>query len=186
MIVFADRWCASRVPTNVRGMTRLLVLFMTAAALPAATGARGAVVFAGGAWAAIDRGSTCEALSRSQRVAIKDKVQAVAGFTFTPDHKRWGEFHVRLSRMPRGDASVMLRLGEQPFLLATRAGWAWSRSPLQAQAIAAAARSGGWMKVESRDIGGVRFSDPYLLDGAPTAIDAAAARCTLRSAGKIP
>jgi len=39
--------------------------------------------------------------------------------------------------------------------------------------------------VQSRDGFGARFSDPYLLDGAPTAIDAAAARCALRGAGKI-
>jgi hypothetical protein len=142
-------------------------------------------VYASGAWAAIDRGDSCEALSRSQKIAPKDKVQAVAGFTFTPDHKRWGEFHVRLSRMPRGDASVMLQVSGQPYLLATRGGWAWSRGPLQAQAIIAALRDGSSMSVQSRDSAGVRFSDPYLLDGAPTAIDSAAARCALRGAGKI-
>jgi hypothetical protein len=143
------------------------------------------VVFAGGAWATIDRGAECEALSRSQKVVARDKIQPVAGFTFTPDHKRWGEFHARLSRMPRGDATVMLRVGDQPFLLVTRGGWAWSTGPMQADAIIAAARGGGWMQVESRDGSGARFSDPYLLDGAPTAIDAAAARCALRGAGKI-
>jgi hypothetical protein len=158
----------------------LLVGFATAA------GARGTVVFAGGAWAAIDRGAACEALSRSQRVVSRDKVQALAGFTFSADHRRWGEFHARLSRMPRGDASVMLAIGDQPFLLAARDGWAWSRGPLQAQAIIAAARDGATMRIDSRDQRGVRFSDPYLLDGAPTAIDAAAARCALRGAGKIP
>ena len=147
--------------------------------------AAGTVLFAGGAWAAIDRGSTCEALSRSLRVATKDKVQALAGLTFTPDHRRWAEFHARLSRMPRGDASVMLNIGDQPFLLATRDGWAWSRGSLQAQAIVAAMREGTSMSVQSRDQRGVRFADPYLLDGAPTAIDAAAARCALRGAGKI-
>ena len=147
--------------------------------------ARGNVVFAGGAWAAIDRDNTCEALSRSQRVATRDKVQAVAGVSFTPDHRRWGEFHARLSRVPRGDASVMLQVGGQPFLLVTRGGWAWSRGPLQAQAIIAALRDATSMRIESRDGAGVRFSDPYLLDGAPTAIDAAAARCALRGAGKI-
>lgn len=147
--------------------------------------ARGNVVFAGGAWAAIDRGAECEALSRSQKVVAKDKVQPVAGFTFTPDHRRWGEFHARLSRMPRGDATVMLKVGDQPFLLTTRGGWAWSTGPIQADAIIAAVRRGGWMQVESRDGSGSRFSDPYLLDGAPTAIDAAAARCALRGAGKI-
>jgi hypothetical protein len=147
--------------------------------------ARGSVIYAGGAWAAIDRGATCEALSRSQKIAAKDKVQALAGLTFTADHRRWGEFHVRLSRVPRGDASVMLQIGGQPFLLGTRGGWAWSRGPLQAQTIIAAMRDGATMSVTSRDERGVRFSDPYLLDGAPTAIDAAAARCALRGAGKI-
>ena len=150
-----------------------------------AASARGTVVYAGGAWAAVDRGASCEALSRSQKVLPKDKVQPIAGLTFTSDHRRWGEFHARLSRMPRADASVMLRVGDQPFLLVTRGGWAWSRGPLQAEAIVTALRNATAMRVESRDERGVRFSDPYLLDGAPTAIDAAAARCALRRAGKI-
>src|SRR6059058_1720291 len=96
----------------------------------------------------------------------KDKVQPIAGISFTPDHHRWGEFHARLSRMPRGD-------------------WAWSRGPAQAEAIIDALRNATNMNIVSRDMAGVRFSDPYLLDGAPTAIDAAAARCALRGAGKI-
>jgi hypothetical protein len=37
------------------------------------------------------------------------------------------------------------------------------------------------MHIEARDQSGRRFSDPYSLEGAPTAIDAAAARC----AGKM-
>jgi len=162
-----------------RGMIVLLAVAATAA------DARGAVLFAGGAWAALDRGGVCEALSRSQKVAPKDKVQAEAGVTFVADGRRPPEVHIRLSRMPRADASVMLQIGDRPFLLVTRAGWAWSRGPLQAQAIIAAMREAPAMRVESRDVGGVRFSDPYLLDGAPTAVDAAAARCALRGAGKI-
>jgi hypothetical protein len=169
---------------SLSSMKRLLIVLLAVAATSAQ--ARGRVVFAGGAWAAIDRDNACEALSRSLRVAPKDKVQAVAGITFAADRRRGGEFHARLSRMPRGDASVMLQVGDQPFLLVTRGGWAWSRGPLQAQAIIDALRSATSMSVASRDIGGVRFSDPYLLDGAPTALDAAAARCALRSAGKIP
>src|SRR3954469_17713268 len=121
--------------------------------LTAAGGARASTVFAGGAWAAIDRGGTCEALSRSLRIAAKGKVQATAGFTFTPDHRRWGEFHARLSRVPRGGSSVMLQIGPQPFLLAARGDWAWSRGPLQEQAIIAAARNGGALRIEARDAG---------------------------------
>ncbi|MFL6721552.1 MAG: hypothetical protein ACJ8FT_07090 [Sphingomonas sp.] len=161
-----------------------MLLFALASA--AGAGARGTIVYAGGAWAAIDRGSVCEALSRSQKIVPKDKVQPVAGISFTADRRRWGEFHARLSRMPRGDATVMLNVGGQPFLLVARDGWAWSRGPAQAQAIIAAMREGTAMRVMSRDLAGTRFSDPYLLDGAPTAIDSAAARCALRGAGKIP
>ena len=154
-------------------------------ALSAPADARGAVIFAGGGWAAIDRGGSCEALARSARIAGKGKVQATAGFAFTPDHRRWGEFHARLSRLPRPGSSVILHVGSQPFLLVSRGGWAWSRGPLQEQAIIAAVRSAGGMRIEARDPGGRRFVDPYLLDGAPTAIDAAAARCAQRRAGKI-
>jgi hypothetical protein len=157
-----------------------VLLSSAAAAKPGGT-----VIFAGGAWAAIDRGNICEAISRSQRIASKDKVQALAGISFTPDHQRWGEFHARLSRLPRGDASVVLEIGSQPFLLAARGGWAWSRGPAQSEAIIAALRGSPVMSVTSRDSAGMRFADPYLLDGGPTAIDAAAARCALRGAGKI-
>src|SRR3954471_1420396 len=101
-------------------------LVLVAAALMAVspTHARGTVVFAGGAWAAIDRGDTCDALARSAKTAPKGKVQATAGFAFTPDHRGWGEFHAQLSRMPRPGSSVMLQVGDQPFLLVARDGWA--------------------------------------------------------------
>lgn len=158
-----------------------LALVIVAAA-PAAADARGNVIFAGGSWAAIDRGPTCEALARSARIAAKGKVQAVAGLSFTADRRRWGEFHARLSRTARPGSSVILTVGSAPFLLVSRGNDAWSRGPLQEQAIIAALRSSGGMRVEARDPSGRRFVDPYSLDGAPTAIDAAAARC----AGKKP
>ena len=161
----------------------LAILFLT---LATSANARGTVVFAGDGWAAIDRGAVCEALSRSAKIAAKGKVQASAGFAFTPDHRRWGEFHARLSRVPRPGSSVILHIGDQPFLLVARGNWAWSRGRVQEQAIIDAARSGGRMNVEARDQAGVRFTDPYVLGGAPTAIDASAARCALRGAGKIP
>ena len=164
---------------------RRIALLVALAALAGSASARGTVVYAGGAWAAIDRGPVCEAVSRSQKVVAKDKVQPIAGVSFTADRRHWGEFHARLSRLPRGDATVMLKVGDQPFLLVARGDWAWSRGPAQAQAIIDALRNATVMSVTSRDAAGVRFTDPYLLDGAPTAIDAAAARCALRAAGKI-
>ena len=147
--------------------------------------ANGSILYAGGGWAAIDRGTVCEALSRSVLIAPKGKVQASAGFAFTPDRKRWGEFHAQLSRVPRAGSSVMLNVGNQPFLLVARDDWAWSRGPSQEQAIIAAARGNSAFRIEARDAAGRRFVDTYALAGAPTAIDAAAARCALRGAGKI-
>jgi hypothetical protein len=161
------------------------LLLLTLLLLGAAAAARGSVLYAGGGWAAIDRGVVCEALTRSAKIAAKGKVQPVAGFAFTPDHRRWGEFHAQLSRVSRPGSSVVLHIGDQPFLLVARGDQAWSRGASQEQAIIAAARNGGHMSIEARDGAGVRFFDPYVLEGAPTAIDAAAARCALRGAGKI-
>lgn len=159
-----------------------LVLAMTLIC-PAAALAKGNIVYASGSWAAIDRGDVCSALGRSARIAATGKVQASAGFTFARDRKRWGEFHARLSHVPRAGSSVILSVADQPFLLTARGDWAWSRGPLQEQAIIAAARGASGMRIDGRDIAGRRFADPYALAGAPTAIDAAAARCSV-GAGK--
>lgn len=75
----------------------------------------------------------------------------------------------------------MLRIEGQPFLLVSRGNEAWSDGPRQEQAIIAAIRGASHMSIESHDSSGGRFIDPYSLDGAATAIDAAAAAC----AGKM-
>ena len=149
--------------------------------LGSAAAASGSVIYAGPDWAAIDRGSTCEALARSVRIAPKGKLQAIAGFTFSADGRRWGEFHARLRRMPRAGASVMLRIDDAAFLLVSRGNWAWSSGPLQERAIITALRGARGMSVESRDAAGQRFFDPYTLEGAATAIDAAAGACAGKS-----
>jgi hypothetical protein len=177
-----SQWCAPAIRASQTPVRRaLLFAAMSGAFIAAPAAARGSVIHAGGAWAAIDRGTVCEAQARSARIASRGKIQAIAGFAFSADRKRWGEFHARLSRSPRPGSSVMLTVGDRPFMLVARGGWAWSRGPLQEEAIVAAVRAAGGMRIEARDAGGRRFSDPYALDGAPTAIDAAAARC----AGKM-
>jgi hypothetical protein len=160
-------------------MRRWLPFVLLCAAAPVSS--RGGIIYAAGAWAAIDRGATSEALARSSRIAANGKVQARAGFTFSADRRRWGEFHARLRRMPRPRTSIMLKAAGQPFLLVARGDWAWSSGPMQEQAIMAAVRGGGWMSIEARDTAGRRFTDYYALDGAATAIDAAAARCAGKS-----
>ena len=159
---------------------------MTAAALQLAPSPAAAQVLgAQGHWAALKFGGRCEAVSRPLPPAATRQPQARAGFGFgagvTGRAAPRGEFHVRLSRVPRPGSSVMLVIGGQPFMLLPRGDWAWSRGPLQEAAILAAARGATAMRVEARDAAGRRFADRYLLDGAPTAIDAAAAACAGKS-----
>ena len=133
------------------------------------------VLAADGQWASLRQGRTCEAASRSLGAPYKDRPPARASLSFDAGGPRHGQFSVRLSRMPRPGATVMLHIGDQPFLLMTRNDMAWSRGPKQEQAIITAMRKGGGMRVEARSPGGGRIVDRYALDGAPLAIDAAAA-----------
>ena len=100
---------------------------------------------------------------------------ARASLSFDADGPRRGQFSVLLSRMPRPGASVMLTIGNAPFLLVSQGDRAWSRGPGQEAAIIEAMRGNSAMKVEARSPGGGRIRDYYSLDGAPLAIDAAAA-----------
>jgi hypothetical protein len=134
-----------------------------------------AVVAADGQWAALSQGRTCEAASRSLGVVFKDRPPARASLSFDAGGPRHGQFSARLSRVPRPGATVMLHIGSQPFLLMSQGGMAWSRGPAQEQAIISAMRVNGGMRVEARSPGGGRIIDRYTLDGAPLAIDAAAA-----------
>ena len=160
---------------------KLLLLVATIAGSASTPAAPAERLFAGGAWAALRFGGTCVAGARPLPPVSRREPQARAGFRFERGGRRFGEFHVRLSRLPRPGSSVMLRIGEQPFLLAVRGEWAWSRGPAQDLAIIAAARAARSMRVQARDGSGRGFGDAYLLDGAPTAIDAAAAGCAGKS-----
>lgn len=132
-----------------------------------------------GDWAAFDRGAVCEAKARSLLVPRKGEPQPNVTISFDRAGPRRGELVVALRRPVRDGSSVVLTIGEQPFLLGVRGGWAWSRGPAQEQAMIAAIRGAGGMRVEARDGAGRRMVDRYVLSGAPTAIDAAAA-CALR------
>ena len=153
----------------------LLALGLLIAAVPSS----GRVLAARGQWAALDRPpGTCEALSRSLAIAEKGSDQARIAIAFDRSGRRHGELHARLSRPARAGAQAMLTIGTAQFLLTTRGADAWSRGPAQEAAILAALRSATGMRLQAQGEGGRRFTDRYLLSGAPTAIDAAAAACS--------
>jgi hypothetical protein len=157
--------------------------FLVFLSLAGAVQAAPQIVAARGQWAALSEGQTCEAASRSLRQPAKGRMPARASLSFDAGGPRHGQFSVLLSRMPRPGASVMLTIGDSPFLLISRGDRAWSRGPGQEAAIIAAMRGNSGMKVEARSPGGGRIRDYYSLDGAPLAIDAAAA-CAARLANR--
>lgn len=163
---------------------RLVVVLFLLFAASVAEARGGSVIAAGGHWAAVLRGDQCDAESRITVATGKGKVAGVAGFTFATGRGRWGQFHARLSRMPRAGASVIAAIGGQQFLLVSKGNLAWSRDARQDEALMAAVRSADALRLQSRDGAGRRFSDVYPLDFAPTAIDAAAARCAQLQTGK--
>ena len=136
------------------------------------------LIAASGDWAAFDRGPSCEAVSRSLLVPAKGDEQPHLGIAFDRGGPRHGEVAVRLRRAVRPGSSVVLTIGDQPFLLQARGSDAWSRGPRQEAAIIAAIRRETGLRIEARDAAGRRTIDRYALGGAPTAIDAAAARCS--------
>ena len=138
------------------------------------------IVQARGQWAAIEEQGRCRAMARSLRDAPKGQPQAYAAFLFDPARRQSGVLSVRLSRPVRPGGSVILTVGARPFLLLGGGAFAWSNGPAQESAILAEVRGATSMRVDARDGSGRRSTDRYLLDGAPTAIDAAAAACSRR------
>ncbi|MEO5577549.1 MAG: hypothetical protein ABIR25_00675 [Sphingomicrobium sp.] len=134
-----------------------------------------------GDWAAFDRGASCDAVSRSLLVPRKGEPQPHISIAFDRGGSRHGELSVTFRRPTRPGSSVVLTIGDQPFLLPASGGHAWSRGPAQENAIIAAIRSSGGMRVEARDAAGRRMVDRYALSGAPTTIDAAAAACSRKA-----
>ena len=150
----------------------LLALAGAAAAAPSR------LIVARGAWASFDRGQSCEAVAKPIAPSRKVRVQPYVAIAFDRAGPRQGQLFAQLRRPLRAGSSVMLTIGDQPFLLVARGSSAWSKDSAQETAILTAVRSAGGMRVEGRDSSGRRMTDRYLLDGAPTAIDAAAAACS--------
>ena len=156
-------------------MIRFILLLMLASTTLAAPTPR--IVAAEGRWAALASARQCDAASLSLLPSSKTRLQGRASLSFD-GRSRHGQFAATLSKAVPSGASVLLTIGDQPFLLVTRGAGAWSRGPAQEAAIIAAMRGATRMRIEGRSARGLRFIDRYDLTGAPTAIDAAAA-CAL-------
>lgn len=157
-----------------------LTLPLIAAGLTFASPANSSITFARGQWAALQFDARCEA--RGRALKNPSRPPAFAGFAFGAGDRPAGQFYAKLGRAARAGSTVIVTIGDHPFLLRGNGEWAWSRDAGQQSAIIAAARYATGMRVETRDTSGRRSIDRYPLDGAATAIDAAAAACA--QAGK--
>lgn len=156
---------------------RLAALIALALA-SAAAAAPSRLIIARGAWASFDRGPSCEAIAKPIAPSTKARVKPFVAIAFDRAGPRQGQLFAQLRRPVRAGSSVMLTIGDQPFLLVARGNSAWSKDSRQEAAILSALRAAGGMRIVARDQAGRRMTDRFLLDGAPTAIDAAAAACS--------
>jgi hypothetical protein len=158
----------------MRGAVFISLALLVAA--PALASSR--LLVARGDWASFDRGPACEAVAKPLARTRGRDAQAYVAIAFDRAGPRHGQMFVQLRRPVRPGSSVVATIGDQPFLLSPRGASAWSKDAGQEAAMLAAMRAAGGMRIEARDLSGRRMADRYLLDGAPTAIDAAAAACS--------
>ena len=156
-----------------------LAAFLCLAIATSAAAAPSRLIIARGSWAAFDRGQACEAVAKPIAAPRKQDIQPYLAIAFDRAGARQGQLFAQLRRPSRAGSTAILTVGGQPFMLVSRGTSAWSKDARQEAAILSAMRGAGGMRLEARDSAGRRMTDRYLLDGAPTAIDAAAGACSL-------
>lgn len=88
-----------------------------------------------------------------------------------------GQLHLRLSRAHRPASAVELRIDDAHFPLIAGGADAWAMDAHEDARIVAAIRQGGRLSVAATDSRGRSFHDYYPIEGAASAIDAAAVGC---------
>ncbi len=119
----------------------------------------------------------CYAIAMAEPSSMQRDHQPYADVGTWPGKGERGQVHFRLSRNLASNSRIVLSLGGQRFELVGGGGDAWSADKRMDAAIVAAMRSAGGMVVSARDASGRGFSNSYKLDGAATAMDAAAIGC---------
>jgi hypothetical protein len=132
-----------------------------------------------GQWAAFRDPETprCYAIAMAAPSTMQRDYQPYASIGWWPRSEVRGQVHFRLSRKLQPNAPISLSIGGQRIPLVGGGGDAWAPDRRGDAAIIAAMRSAGQMTVNARDASGRGFSNSYDLQGAATALDAAAVGC---------
>jgi len=121
----------------------------------------------------------CFAIAEPVRSRARDP-RPFASIANWPGEGVRNQLHIRLSRQRHPRAQVTLTVGERRFELVSGERDAWAPDPRTDAAIVSAMRGARSMSVESTGMNGRPFVDVYALQGAATAIDAAALGCVGR------
>ncbi len=121
----------------------------------------------------------CYAIAAAEkRVGRKQDFQPYFTVGYWPSRGIRGAVHVRLARRLAAGSKVTVSFPEANFTLQTGQADAWPADQTTNAGIIAQIRSAGSMVVIARAADGRSFRDRYALQGAATAIDAAALGCS--------
>lgn len=160
-------------------MARSLCLMLSCCILagPASAQQRGLGTF--GLWGAFADQQRCYAIARPAETTSRSQ-DAAASVGYWPRQGARGQLHVRLGADKREESAVLLRIDGRSFQLVGRGRDAWAPDARADAELVAAMRTGLVMTVETRSARGGLMRDQYRLQGAPSAIDAAALACSRR------
>lgn len=119
----------------------------------------------------------CYAIAMAAPSTLQRDYQPFASVGTWPRQNVRGQVHFRLSRKLQPGGAITLSVAGKRFALVGGGGDAWAADPRMDAAILAAMRSGREMIVSARGADGKGFSNTWSLEGAATAMDAAAVGC---------
>ncbi len=119
----------------------------------------------------------CYAIAMAEPSTRERQFQPYADVGSWPKANTRGQVHFRLSRAIAANSRVVLIISGQRFELSGGGGDAWAADKRMDAAVVAAMRSASEMTVSARDGAGRLFSNTYRLEGAASAMDAAALGC---------
>jgi hypothetical protein len=132
-----------------------------------------------GSWGAFRDPQTprCYAIAMAAPSTMQRDFQPFASVGWWPKSGVRGQVHFRLSRRLQPGAPVSLSIGGQRIALVGGGADAWAADKGGDAAVIAAMRSAREMVINARDASGRGFTNSYTLEGAATALDAAALGC---------
>ena len=119
----------------------------------------------------------CYAIAMAAPSTRSRDFQPYADVAWWPRAQVRGQVHFRLSRKLQPNTAIVLSIGDQRIPLTGGGADAWAIDKRGDAAIMAAMRSAREMTVNARGANGQGFSNTWSLEGAATAMDAAAVAC---------